>query len=189
VFINIILSFVCLCRCGIGKEADASYCDVGLSTRLHPRLSSSLAVTHPTFRKENELRGEEMKPRTGQLMHHFINLVPTYESIATSEQLGPNVFWTLSAIRYASLNNDPEWLLEMLPFFELSARYLASFYDEDQGLLLVPGPLWIDVIVRENYTSDSNAIAPHIFRQLAEVLIFYCVCCVSIALFLFDYDE
>lgn len=102
-------------------------------------------------------------------MHHFINLEPTYESIATSEQLGPNVFWTLSAIRYASLNNDPEWLQQMLPFFELSARYLTSFYDEDQGLLLVPGPLWIDVIVRENYTSDSNAIAPHIFRQLAEV--------------------
>jgi hypothetical protein len=102
-------------------------------------------------------------------MHHFINLVPTYESIATSEQLGPNVFWTLSAIRYASLNNDQDWLLKMLPFFELSARYLTSFYDEDQGLLLVPGPLWIDVIVRENYTSDSNAIAPHIFRQLAEV--------------------
>jgi hypothetical protein len=104
-------------------------------------------------------------------MHHFINLVPTYESIATSEQLGPNVFWTLSAIRYASLNNDAEWLQKMLPFFELSARYLTSFYDEDQGMLLVPGPLWIDVIVRENYTSDSNAIAPYIFRQLAEVTI------------------
>jgi hypothetical protein len=59
----------------------------------------------------------------------------------------------------------------MLPFFELSARYLTSFYDEDQGMLLVPGPLWIDVIVRENYTSDSNAIAPYIFRQLAEVTI------------------
>jgi hypothetical protein len=158
--------FIYVFRCGIGKDADASYCDVATSTRLHPRLASSLAVTHPAFPPSHTAAG---KPRTGQLMHHFINLKPTYESIATSEQLGPNVFWTLSAIRYASLTNDPEWLNKMLPFFELSARYLSSFFDEDQGLLLVPGPLWIDVIVRENYTSDSNAIAPHIFRQLAEV--------------------
>lgn len=157
-------------RCGIGKEAVSSYCDAGASTRLHPRLASTLSVTHPLFLHDGKLRGiGSAKPRTGQLMHHFINLVPTYESIASSEQLGPNVFWTLSAIRYASLNNDLEWLQTMLPFFELSARFLASFFDEDQGLLLVPGPLWIDVVVRENYTSDSNAIAPHIFRQLAEV--------------------
>ena len=144
---------------------------MGSSTRLHPRLSSTLSVTHPNFLTEHKVSSGSVKPRTGQLMHHFINLVPTYESIATSEQLGPNVFWTLSAIRYASLNNDAEWLQKMLPFFELSARYLTSFYDEDQGMLLVPGPLWIDVIVRENYTSDSNAIAPYIFRQLAEVTI------------------
>ena len=140
-----------------------------MSSRLHPRLASTLAVTHPSL----ALKNSGVKPRTGQLMHHFINLEPTYESIATSEQLGPNIFWTLSAIRYASITNDPEWLRKMLPFFELSTRFLASFYDEDQGLLLVPGPLWIDVLVRENYTSDSNAIAPYTFRQLAEVFLLY----------------
>lgn len=151
--------------CGIGKEADASYCDAG-SSRRHPREASRIAVTHPLSDVKRE---DKMKPRTGQLMHHFINLEPTYESIATSEQLGPNIFWSLSAIRYASLSNDAAWLERMLPYFELCARFLASFYDEDQGMLLVPGPLWIDVLVRENYTSDSNAIAPYVFREIAEV--------------------
>jgi hypothetical protein len=56
----------------------------------------------------------------------------------------------------------------MEPFLSLSAHFLFSFFDEDASMLLVPGPLWIDVLVRENYTSDSNAIVPYIFREFAD---------------------
>ena len=37
------------------------------------------------------------------------------------------------------------------------ADYVLSFYDEARGLVNAPGPLWIDVLVREGYTSDTNA--------------------------------
>jgi hypothetical protein len=142
--------------CGIGQDQDPRYCG-SASVRRRP-LRSSISP-HPLK--------DELNPRDGQLMHHYINLVPTYESIATSEQLGPNVFWTLSALRYASVTGDFDWLVKMEPFLSLSAHFLLSFFDEDAALLLVPGPLWIDVLVRENYTSDSNAIAPYVFREFA----------------------
>eukprot|EP00604_Paraphysomonas_vestita_P003420 CAMPEP_0174820420 /NCGR_PEP_ID=MMETSP1107-20130205/4242_1 /TAXON_ID=36770 /ORGANISM="Paraphysomonas vestita, Strain GFlagA" /LENGTH=309 /DNA_ID=CAMNT_0016035727 /DNA_START=763 /DNA_END=1689 /DNA_ORIENTATION=+ len=144
--------------CGIGNDQDLSYCG-GASIRKRP-LRGTISP-HPLK--------DDLNPRDGQLMHHYINLVPTYESIATSEQLGPNVFWTLSAIRYASVTGDFDWLIKMEPFLSLSAHFLLSFFDEDASMLLVPGPLWIDVLVRENYTSDSNAIVPYVFREFANV--------------------
>ncbi|CAM9096417.1 unnamed protein product, partial [Ectocarpus fasciculatus] len=101
-----------------------------------------------------------------QLMHHFVDLVPTYESIAGSEQLGPNIFWTWTCLRYISLTQDFEWAKKMLPYLDSSVKYLLTFYDESKGMIYAPGPLWIDVLVRENYTSDSNAaMVP--FLQLA----------------------
>jgi hypothetical protein len=142
--------------CGIGKDQDSSYCGAA-SVRQRPLRGT--VSPHPLK--------EQLNPRDGQLMHHYINLSPTYESIATSEQLGPNVFWTLSALRYASVTGDFDWLLKMEPYLSLSAHFLLSFFDEDASMLLVPGPLWIDVLVRENYTSDSNAIVPYVFREFA----------------------
>jgi hypothetical protein len=142
--------------CGLGQDQDERYCGAA-SVRRRPLRSS--VSPHPLK--------EELNPRDGQLMHHYIDLAPTYESIATSEQLGPNVFWTLSALRYASVTGDFDWLVKMEPFLSLSAHFLLSFFDEDASMLLVPGPLWIDVLVRENYTSDSNAIAPFVFREFA----------------------
>ncbi len=67
----------------------------------------------------------------------------------------------------AAITGDINWLTQMSPFLELSAKYVLSFYDTQMQMLFVPGPLWIDVLVRENYTSDSNAIAPYLFRQLS----------------------
>ena len=106
--------------------------------------------------------------RAGQLMHHFIDLVPTYESIAGSEQLGPNIFWTLCAFRYVALTQDMAFAEHIFPYVDLSTRYMLTFYDADIGLLSAPGPLWIDVLVRENYTSDSNAMIVPLLRQTAE---------------------
>lgn len=105
---------------------------------------------------------------TGQLMHHFQNLVPEYTSIATSTQLGPNIFWTLTALQYTSVSGDHDWLLNTaLPFIDLSTDYILNQFDPAKGLLKVQGPLWIDVLVRENYTSDSNAAVVYLFDELA----------------------
>lgn len=110
---------------------------------------------------------------TGQLMHHFINFVPTYESIAESTQLGPNIFWSLSALEYVAASGDSDWLVKMMPFIDLSLAYMLSFVDEATGLMSVPGPLWIDVLVRENLTSDSNAAAVLVLEKLSLMYKFF----------------
>jgi len=102
-------------------------------------------------------------------MHHFEDLVPNYESIASSTQLGPNIFWSLSVLRYAGITGNITWLLGMQPYLDLSTDYITQLIDPEMGLLNVPGPLWIDVLVRENYTSDSNAAALLLFQQLADM--------------------
>ena len=155
--VRLVLERTAETMCGIGEEQVEAYCQ-GPSVRRRPEK----AAPSP------HLRAGSLNPRDGQLMHHFVNLVPTYESIASSEQLGPNVFWSLCALKYASVTGDLKWLLKMRPFLELSSHFLFSFFDETVGLLMVPGPLWIDVLVRENYTSDSNAILPYVFRELAD---------------------
>jgi hypothetical protein len=106
--------------------------------------------------------------RTGQLMHHFVNLVPTYESIAGSEQLGPNIFWTFSVLNYVALTQDTDFAQAIFPYVDLSTRYVLSFYDAEKELFRAPGPLWIDVIVRENYTSDSNAMLVPFLTKVAD---------------------
>lgn len=143
--------------CGIGTEQNETYCN-GVDSR---RTYQGMHYLHAAK--------QSISSRYGQLMHHFVNLVPDYESIATSEQLGPNVFWSLAVIKYASVTNDIDWLKSMVPYLKLSAQFLLTFYDAEMQMLAVPGPLWIDVLVRENYTSDSNAIAPYAFRTLATV--------------------
>jgi hypothetical protein len=106
----------------------------------------------------------------GQIMHHFDNLVPDYKSIAGSIQLGPNIFWTLTALKYISLTQNNTFAKDFLPYAELSTSFLLSLYDEKVSLINAPGPLWIDVFVRENYTTDSNAM---FIPYLQEVANFY----------------
>jgi len=101
-------------------------------------------------------------------MHHYISLVPTYESIAGSEQLGPNIFWTFSVLRYVALTQDRAFAETMFPFVDLSTRYVLTFFDEQKGLFNAPGPLWIDVIVRENYASDSNGMLVLFLQKVAD---------------------
>lgn len=106
--------------------------------------------------------------RTGQLMHHFVSLVPTYESIAGSEQLGPNIFWTFTVLRYIALTQDASFASAIFPFVDLSTKYVLTFFDAEKGLFRAPGPLWIDVIVRENYTSDSNGMLVPYLQKVAD---------------------
>ena len=117
---------------------------------------------------QNETYCSEDSKRVGQLMHHFVNLIPDYESIATSTQLGPNIFWSLTALQYVSTTGNRDWLLNTaLPFIDLSTDYILQQIDPTYGMLKVAGPLWIDVLVRENYTSDSNAAVVYLLDKLA----------------------
>jgi hypothetical protein len=165
--------------CGIGSEQVDAYCNGPRMSAQKLTTASSIRFGTPSpklSKQSQSLRGGIAPPslsapvtqggREGQLMHHFVQLVPTYESIAGSEQLGPNVFWTWTCLRYISLTQDLDWAVKMFPYLDLSIKYLLTFYDEEKGMIFAPGPLWIDVLVRENYTSDSNAVMVP-FLQLA----------------------
>lgn len=138
--VKLILERTSNSMCGIGSEQIKAYCDISSTRKFHSkpskwaiRMSNSSNISD----KVNGYGGDIS--RTGQLMHHFINLVPTYESIAGSEQLGPNVFWSLTVLKYADVTGDIDWLRTLFPYLDLSAKFLTTFYDEDKGLLLSPG--------------------------------------------------
>lgn len=145
--------------CGIGSDQDAHYC-----SQPRQRLRHQPYVTQ----RHRVVDSTATSGRKGQLMHHFVSLAPTYESIAGSEQLGPNIFWTLMALRYVSLSQDRSWALHYFPYIDLSSRFILSFVDQHSALVDAPGPLWIDVLVRENYTSDSAAMLVAALPQLAD---------------------
>lgn len=148
--------------CGIGNNQLKSYCDVPRQRQKHTPMHI------PRFHASKIGNTSTASQRTGQLMHHFVSLIPTYESIAGSEQLGPNVFWTWSVLRYVALTQDRAFAQKMFPYIDLSTQFLLTFFDESKDLIYAPGPLWIDVIVRENYTSDSAPIFIPILNLLAE---------------------
>jgi hypothetical protein len=162
--------------CGLGSNQDPVYCGKQRQRLLskqqpfhamrHKRLSQTenSHMSSPTHSPMHY----EAQSRSGQLMHHYVSLAPTYESIAGSEQLGPNIFWTLTALRYLSLTQDRDFAVEYFPYIDLSVKFILSFVDVDMKLVAAPGPLWIDVLVRENYTSDSSAMLLLFLPQLAE---------------------
>lgn len=120
--------------CGIGTDQDKEYCDQNRQRLFHSYYTiqrhTELAITDPMM---------SGNARAGQLMHHFIDLQPTYESIAGSEQLGPNIFWTLSVLRYASLTQDKTWAEKMFPYVDLSTKFILSFIDTSNFLVNAPG--------------------------------------------------
>ena len=71
-------------------------------------------------------------------------------------------------LRYISLTQDQPFAASIFPYVDLSTRYVLTFFDEKQGLFNAPGPLWIDVIVRENFTADSNAMLVPYLQKVAD---------------------
>jgi hypothetical protein len=170
--------------CGIGSDTIPAYCNQQRQRTKHEKMLGfrrydALLKEEREMIKTSLLRGnpqDSWKPlydstsRSGQLMHHFIDLVPTYESIAGSEQLGPNIFWTMTVLKYLSLTQDNNFAMEIFPFIDLSCKYILSFIDNEIYMINAPGPLWIDVLIREQYTSDSNTM---IIPFLDEMIQFY----------------
>eukprot|EP01135_Chromosphaera_perkinsii_P003065 Nk52_evm12s234 gene=Nk52_evmTU12s234 len=137
---------------------------IALSALLHlsdPYLNSQVKTILLTT-------SAQMKP-DGQMPHHYEQDEWVYRSIARSIQTGPNIFWLLTAIKYAEMSGDTQFILDNYSDMRQMLRYLQQFYDKDYRLLKVHGPLWIDVLVRDHFASDSNAIMPYILHRMADV--------------------
>ena len=105
---------------------------------------------------------------SGQIPHHFDGAEPTYVAISGATQTGPNIFWISSALDYASATGDYAWLREQMPRIEHALAFITDRYDPDVQLISAPGPLWIDVFIRENFTSDTNAFMVGLLRRIAD---------------------
>eukprot|EP00475_Leptophrys_vorax_P033523 TRINITY_DN527_c0_g1_i1.p1 TRINITY_DN527_c0_g1~~TRINITY_DN527_c0_g1_i1.p1 ORF type:complete len:787 (+),score=222.04 TRINITY_DN527_c0_g1_i1:101-2461(+) len=114
-----------------------------------------------------ERSGQFLKP-TGQLPHHFDGVTPVYQALSGEIQTGPNVFWILSCFNYAKATQDYAWLKNYMPNLRLASNFLFASIDPVIGLANVPGSLMIDVFLRWNFTSDTNAMLVGFFREFAD---------------------
>lgn len=105
----------------------------------------------------------------GQMIHHFVPSCDgdpscvcqsnqwnpliqdcyTYQAISSASQSGPNIFWTLSALRYASVTGNATWLAGYMPKIRVSMQFLLDKFDASVGLFNVPGSLQIDTFIRQ----------------------------------------
>lgn len=105
---------------------------------------------------------------SGQIPHHFIGSTPTYTAISGATQTGPNIFWIETALQYAKTTGDYAWLRAEMPTIENALSFLTDRYDPSVQLINAPGPLWIDVFIRNNYAADTNAFTVQLLRDVAD---------------------
>lgn len=105
----------------------------------------------------------------GQVPHHFIDGTPTYIAISGATQTGPNIFWILAAIDYATATGNESWLRAHYSQLKAATDWVLDCYDPDRKLVKVGGPLFIDVFIRRGYTLDSNAMLLHLLPEMSAV--------------------
>jgi hypothetical protein len=105
---------------------------------------------------------------SGQIPHHFEGANPTFVAISGATQTGPNIFWIAAALQYVKATGDYDWLRAHRAQIERALTFLTDRYDPGLQLVSAPGPLWIDVFIRENYASDTNAYMIDILREAAD---------------------
>jgi hypothetical protein len=118
-------------------------------------------------RRVIERSGEAILPN-GQIPHHFEGAEPTYVAISGATQTGPNIFWISSALDYAAATGDDDWLRAQMPRIERALAFITDRYDPELKLISAPGPLWIDVFIREHFTADTNAFMVGLLRRVAD---------------------
>jgi hypothetical protein len=114
-----------------------------------------------------ELAGSHIKD--GQVPHHFIDGTPTYIAISQATQTGPNMFWVMAAIDYATATGNETWLRDHYPQLKAATDWVLDCYDPSRKLVKVGGPLFIDVFIRRGYTLDSNAMLLRLLPEMAAV--------------------
>ena len=113
-----------------------------------------------------EKSGSAILP-SGQVPHNFAGEQPTYVAISGATQTGPNIFWIEAALAYANGSGDQAWLAAHIGQIEQALGYLTGMYDPSLHLVKAPGPLWIDVFKRYNYTADTNVFMVKLLRDVA----------------------
>lgn len=157
--------------------------DTDLVDQVRGQLETNMARVCP----------DNTAPQTctyGQAIHHFtpscdknpacrctqnpngVEDCVVYTSIAGGVQTGPNIFTVLAALRYAGTSGDGAWLAEKMPLLRSMINFLEPAFDSNVNLYNVPGSLQIDVFIRANYTSDSNAFFIILFELFADAELF-----------------
>jgi len=113
-----------------------------------------------------EHNGNFMNER-GQLPHHFQGTRPTFQALSGETQTGPNVFWILSCFNYAKATGNLKWLQEYMPKLRTASAFLFYMIDPERHLLKAPGSLMIDVFIRRNFATDTNAMAVGFLHEFA----------------------
>ena len=111
----------------------------------------------------------EQNMRNGQFPHHFAAGKPEYLSIAKSEQPGPNIFWVLAAIDYASATGDYNWLKVHYNKMKEATDHILKTYDPEMQLVKVNGPLFIDVFIRNDFTLDTNVMLLRLLPLMSDI--------------------
>ncbi len=114
-----------------------------------------------------EASGARIRP-DGQVPHHFVDATPAYVALSGATLTGPNIFWIAAALQYVRATGDDGWLRLHMPALEHALDYLTRRYNPRVGLVDAPGPLWIDVFIRDHYASDTNAYMVEILREMAD---------------------
>lgn len=117
-------------------------------------------------------RSEAAQRTDGQIPHHFVSGVPTFLSIAGSSQTGPNIFWTLAAIEYASATGNANWLRANYAHLRMATNWVLARYDPKEELVRADGPLFIDVFRRSGFTLDTNAFTYYLLARMSKVAAF-----------------
>jgi hypothetical protein len=91
-------------------------------------------------------------------------------AISGATQPGPNVFWVLGALKLARNSGSVggAWLSAHIGDLERAVSFLLSYYDASAQLVNAPGPLFIDVFIRANFTSDTNAALVWLLDEMSD---------------------
>ena len=153
---------------GRGYSGTYNYFDPDNFISLSALIYSGDAFLLDEARRVIERSGEFLKAN-GQLPHHFVDDKPTFTALSGATQTGPNTFWTKAALSYArNAEGGLEWLRKYMPKLRLAASFCFDLIDPKVNLLKAPGSLMIDVFIRNNYTSDSNAMVVGFLRDFAD---------------------
>ena len=158
-----------------GYEGGYNFFDPDNNIALSAVMFSTDADLIEETRKVIERSGSYLLDN-GQLPHHFNDLIPTYQALSGAVQTGPNLFWVLTCLTYAKITQDMAWLKGYIQTIYKAADYLVELIVEGgtipglgkfDAMLNSPGALMIDVFIRTNYTSDSNAMVVSLFEELS----------------------
>ena len=149
-----------------GYSGTYNYFDPDNYLSLSAMLYSGDTYLQEQARAVFERSGAFLKPN-GQLPHHFVKDQPQFTALSGATQTGPNTFWTKTALQYARVTGNLTWLNSYMPTLRHAAAFCFNLIGND-NLLDAPGSLFIDVFIRQHYTSDSNAMMVGFLREFAE---------------------